>query len=238
MKLFVSLVAVSIFTQASSQIQGLGPMKLGISTVSMIDSIAKANDVDIVESGSGKRLSATKYKDYMKIFFLRKEEIKKGEFDWQDYQYSIDPNVKTYFINKIDISGVRLSSVYLKFNNGVLYYITCDATKELTEALDAKYGQGSVRSKENDVTCRSNIAGEYKLTETTFTTSWATTAPRFSAEYILKKYYDTKCEAQYLSYFTLKDELIVKQVSSVENSLKDAEEKQAEARKKEALKDF
>lgn len=232
------LILIMLFSPmfALAQLQGIGIFKVGLSTSSIIEAIAKENKVEVKESyGYGDLQGYNPYtgKKTNKILYLREKD---GVYP--NVKYLKSPNVKVYYLNYYEVSGVPLTKIYLSFYKDTLYEINCESNTAIREAMNIKYGNGKIETTEKEIKCVSPFAGEYTLKETASTIIWKSEIPNIAATDIQSVYYDSKCQRQYTSVFYVSNQAVAQVAIREDVAGKNRQKEKEQGEKKKDLKDF
>ncbi|GAB3994665.1 hypothetical protein GCM10028807_32780 [Spirosoma daeguense] len=225
---FISIIQV--FAQA--KIEGIGKFKIGVTNLSVIEDLS--NELRV------KPKVLTTYSEYFQA-----ERGKSGIYILQDDGKSVSTlphsslcdGVEVYYINKYTISEIELENIFLTFNDGVLVEFACDSSRELTEAIELKYGKGELEAKAKKVSCLYNYTGaKVELEETTYTTTWQNKS--IKAVSLLMAYYDRNCKKSFINSFDISLPLDMRYIHECNDEKKSKKQQSDEVEKKKKLKDF
>lgn len=233
--LLIFLAPISSFCQ--SKIDGIGPFRIGRTTIDIIDQIVKEKNVKVKQSSSGLDTYAPEgylLKKTKNIFILIDPKL--GEIKHPELRH--DPNVKIYFIDYFEISGISISKLFLSFYKDTLYSVYADGSNELTEAMTLKYGQPKIESKVSKVKCSNRIAGEFEVEEKNYTSEWTTGIDSIKATSYSSIYYNDKCEKRFLSFFSIENNKLSERIRINEQDFEAKKEIENLKEKKKSLSDF
>lgn len=240
-KLYLScvtiLVCLPIIALSQNKIDGIGQFRVGKTVTSVLERIAADKNVKInQESTSMDRYLAEGaiYKITKNICLL--SAPKEDEIEDPKYKHSTD--VKVYFIDYLEISGVPFAKLYLSFYNDTLYSIHAEGSNEITDAMKVKYGEPILKVTKKKVKCTSRISGNFEVEELAYDSQWESGIPSIKVTSYTSAYYNSKCEKNYFSFFSIENQAIEKKLSNQEEKyLKDKELTQ-KAEKKKPLSNF
>lgn len=235
--ILLGLFLIPTIVLGQDTLKGLGPFKIGITTTSIITDIAKEKKMRIEDSDDGMDTNPYSFKPKARIYLLHDVNPKK-KYAYADQHYSTDPSVKVYYISSFEISGVKLERLYLSFIMDTLFKLTCASSSELTDAFKLKYGPGEIKKSEKEITCTSRIRGDYKEKELTFITTWDSQIMDIVATDYLHSYYNSSCEENFISYFSIENIYLSEKVVKAEIAIREKQKNEDEKKKKEQLKDF
>lgn len=137
-----------------------------------------------------------------------------------------------FAIDYINISGVEIGDVLLRFYNDTLYSIIIDALPEnVSDAMDAKYGEGRITDRTTTVTCR-NAYQTFPMKEGIIRKEWGN-QPGLRVYFSISRHVSSKCEETITALFSMSDERVDGIVSRLSNEKKDKiKERESEAKRK------
>jgi len=151
-----------------------------------------------------------------------------------------NPKVRFFYITQCNItSNLTLNGVELIFYNGELISISCQGKKELSDALDLKYGTAKVEvTKEDHTFTFINTGGSIVKTDETYISVWNSNVANVICKNTLKKWYDKEGIENFSHIFKLCDIPLVDEVELFEKGCKDRFINRMNEKKKESLSDF
>jgi hypothetical protein len=153
------------------------------------------------------------------------------------YRASSCKDVKKIIVGGYAVAGIKIKGLELTFLNDTLIKIHCDKTPELIEAIRLKYGEGELKSKSKEVNCVYKYNGNsVQYEEIRITESWSN--DDISALCVTSKYYNDKCEQQYLSFINISSYKKTNEQIKCEEKTNQIRKQKTEFEKKKQLKDF
>ena len=145
--------------------------------------------------------------------------------------------VKIFLVAGYTVAGIKIKGLKLTFFNDTLAEIDCKGTSELTDAIRLKYGVGELRSTTKEVSCLYKYNGNsVKYEEQRITESWNNEDIRAYSH--TSKYYNDKCEEQYLFYVSISSEKRIEEKRFCEEVTNLSRKQKNELEKKKLLNDF
>lgn len=198
--LFTAFVMLSLhsFSQ-DKKIEGLGIFKINSSNISIINDISELLNVQLKSSYSftelyNMNMSRGNYVVQTHIDTNKTGDTPTGSCLWDQ--------VKTFSVKGYSVSGIDLNDLILKFYHDTLFYISCDLTTNVSEALKLKYGQGVVESNEKDVVCTNYSTGlKRNVKETSIYETWSNGDIQAISRVL--EFYSYKCERNIASGFSI-----------------------------------
>lgn len=229
--------------QSGAKIQGLGPLKIGSTTVD----------------------------DLLRITNLQLKEIDNSDFDYyedefKNSQYAIDDNgvglieiintgkkgkygleikrspefgsgFRFIALSRLTIGEVIVGNIEMAFYHDTLFHVRCDGSQEIEDALTTKYGPGKLTRNKKIITCRyKNTGVEVQNEESSFSKSWMN--GDIVATSYFEKYFDNDCKPSYISFFLVYSNRINTIWDAVSRANLANEKEQQEKLKKEKYKGF
>lgn len=136
------------------------------------------------------------------------------------------------------IAGMWIEDLDLKFYNDTLYSIECKYSDSLKMALVAKYGDGIVKSEEKSVKCMTGLKISYDEKEKTIFTYYPTTSKNISAWTVVGKWFNDKCEPEYLLKFNIVGNRVSEKIDALIEAKRRKEDKEKQAILKNKLNNF
>ncbi|WP_343633433.1 hypothetical protein [Fluviicola sp.] len=214
----------------SIKIEGIGLFKIGKTTVSSIEELSKKFSTKIKSTNSSSDLYNLTTNNNKIIIQLFADTVK--TYNSPSYT-SYSSNVKTYRIIGYSAADIELNDLTVKFYNDTLYYMNCNMSSDLNNAIKLKYGEGKIEVKEKEVVCKNRSTGiERKLIEKTYFQKWD--HDDIMAVSILSEYYNDKCERRLVSALTIESFSIGRVVNKIDDEIEDRlkERKKIEDKKK------
>ncbi len=107
--------------------------------------------------------------------------------------------MKVFILWEYKLTKIDMKNTQLTFLDDVLVHIfLSDPPKELTDALEIKYGKGVVETERKTVKC-SSVYGETTPEQVKFLTYW-NKGEDVQAMSVLSEYRNDKCEKRFLSF--------------------------------------
>lgn len=231
MKKNLLLLIVFILVQskllAQNRIYGIGPFKIKRTDIAIIDSLSQ-------ELGEFERVDNT----------VRTYSVDHYEciFDSLDVYSSPQgasacKSIRTFFIKKLEISGVSFESLYLVFKDGILREFKSDYSNDIQEALSIKYGPPKIKTSSKPVTCLYKLTGnKSQLEETAVYYEWISNYVQINAGY--SKFYNDKCEELHTSWFSVDTKEFYKEKEACESAAERKMEQNKMNEKAKSLKNF
>lgn len=223
-----------------SQISGIGPFKINKTTVSAIDSLAHEYHIKvkskIINSYSLAKLSFLNKNKPDKIIILIADTLA------SDYSPGDDvfeqKNTQTFYINYLNISGIKAKNIILTFYNDTLVRYKSNMDDDFLKALIIKYGNPQTKTDENKIECENGYGATFEHTETTINSTWDTQMDDITATAIQVNWYDKTCDLVSLNEFTLEYKPVIDIIKNADSSLYNQRLREKENNKKSSLKDF
>lgn len=136
------------------------------------------------------------------------------------------------------IAGMWIEDLDLKFYKDTLYSIACKYSDSLKMALVAKYGQGAIKSDQKNIKCRTGLKVSYDEQEKTFFTYYPTNSKDISAWTVVGKWFNDKCEPEYLFTYNIISNRVEKKVDALIEAKQRKEERDKQAVLKNKLGNF
>lgn len=234
LSLFISLSILGTSFSQEQKIEGIGLFKIGQTHVSILDKLSEDLSTKIVNCNSSSDFyeieqSRTKY--IVQIFPDTVKEYNSPSGS------SLCPNVKSFSIKGVYVAGIQLKDLKLKFFNDTLYYLSCDYTSDISEAMKLKYGVGKLETKKNEIECKNSYSGTKRtLTETTIYETWDNND--ITAIGRILEFYSTKCERLLTSLFSVYDKRKYLTVYNKEEEIKHRIDEAIKEKKKKDLEGF
>lgn len=196
--LIIFLLVFSQTSLAQDRIEGFGSFKLRKSTVSIIDSIAKEKKLKIMQTSSFQEVFSSRRRDDV-ILELVSDTVK----TYLSPSYShLCPNVRVFQFPSLTISGIDFENFILTFYNDTLVEIHSDWSKEITEAIEIKYGKTEIERKTEKTTCTLKLTGtEVSYEDDMFYQRWHN-GP-ITCTVAIGSYRNSKCEKSSLAYIVM-----------------------------------
>lgn len=221
------------FAFGQEKMEGIGRFKLNKTTIEYLDTLSseKGYDRSVVNN-------------FSEIFRLRGRSNKLIEIVKDTVEGYRSPTyshyckyARVFYIPEITISNVSIKELYLTFLNDTLISIHLDYSSEVVDALNLKYGEGRLESKERETECTLKLTGaNVTYNDKMFYRHWEN--GKINCTAAIGNYRDSKCEKQILSYISI-------YVLSAEEKLRSCDEKERKiaeeiksSRKKKELADF
>lgn len=145
--------------------------------------------------------------------------------------------VKVFKIGGYSISGIKITGLEITFLNDTLININCNNTRDLMEAIHLKYGEGKKTIENKEIECTLRMTGNIiKYEESILTEEWKNND--IMAYEKIKKYYDDKCNPQYINYLTIYSRTKKRIQSECERNTKKRREEKKKQEKMKTLNDF
>ena len=145
--------------------------------------------------------------------------------------------VKVFRIGGYSVSGIKVTDLKITFLNDTLIDINCNNTRELMEAIHLKYGEGKKRIENKEIECTLRMTGNIiTYEESILTEEWENND--IMAYERIKKYYDDKCNPQYINYLTIYSRTKKRIQSECERNTKKRREEKKKQEKMKTLNDF
>jgi hypothetical protein len=221
-----------------AQVDGIGPFRIGRTTTSIIDSIAKAERIKVKTSYDlMETFGSYSFKDKpSKIYLLGKKD---GGYDMSDPKYRPAQGCQVYFIDYYQVAGIPIKKLYLSFYQDTLYQIYCDGDTKIEEAVTLKYGEGVITRNSRKIKCQSKFTGgEFEEEESDLQTTWDKRADSIIASSRFQTYYDEKCKEQFISYFMIVNKPVSTAITNAEVAMRNKKSEEELKEKKSKLKDF
>ncbi|MCK8490432.1 hypothetical protein M0L20_01135 [Spirosoma sp. RP8] len=219
MKRVLFLFLISLSSYAQDKIEGIGRFRIGRSTIGLIDSLV---------SESGEQLSVVD--NYM----FDQENTSIGELvinrqnpHESPIGSSFCPDVRVFYMNQYEVSGIALTKIYLIFKNERLISLKSSNSMELEEALALKYGEKEPTVRTKPVSCGNETILSRRWVNNTLI---ATTYSRI--------YYNTSCKKQLVEYFWIRDTDKYDEGESCSEKAKSLLVSKQQQIKRDKLKDF
>ncbi|GAA4413701.1 hypothetical protein GCM10023187_42360 [Nibrella viscosa] len=191
--LYVLLLSSFCFSaQRPPKVDGLGKFRPGITTVGVIDDLARELNVQVVEQKK----------------YLKESDFEKGKI----YKVLYDPNEEkkpnraskctqseVYRLGDYTFSGVELKDAYLTFYKKVLVAIECKIPADILEAMPNRYGTPESKKEEREIECSN---GGNRSRENFYIYTWRD--GDIEAESVIVPYYDNDCKRDFVRTFTVK----------------------------------
>lgn len=142
MKKLITIISLFFpFFGMPQSIQGIGPFKIGITTIDIIQKIETDNNAKFVKVYSKEEFSnKTPERDR----YMYHIELVRSNDSVRDiiYEASIDPRVRTFYITYYKVNDIAIRDIKIKFFNDTLFYVSVFPSESLVNAIELKYGQG------------------------------------------------------------------------------------------------
>ncbi len=119
--------------------------------------------------------------------------------------------IKEYTIGE---SKINLALVF--YNDTLVQLTIANLNSELHDQWKLKYGDGILTSQLKKIKC-SNMYGEFSEEELYSTVNWGNNLSKVLATWEFDKYYDSKCQKQYMDYFKVQNPKKMKIVETISN---------------------
>jgi hypothetical protein len=226
-----------VAVQSQDDFRGIGIFKLGIATTQTLNDFVNKNNLGIKESVSlmDTYKAQSSYGNTNTVLLLRKNE---KDFYYTDPKYIDHPDVKVYYVNSYEVSGVKLKQLYLQFYKDTLYDFECDYSGELIDAIKLKYGEGLDSSKTKKLQCTGRLAGNFEVEESYHYEKWFSKDKKIEATACIGEYYNSECIKKPLSYFIIQNPRINEKVEKEADKIKSAKDEKSNIEKRAKLSDF
>lgn len=233
-KFLLMLFVTPLYCFCQNRLDGIGPFRINSTTtaqfeqfVSNINQEIKVSDnlIDIYKGTSGKTST-----------ILLLVENKQSPARSNPFASKM-PDEKVYFINHYEVAGIQIEKIYLRFWKDTLYSFECVSSRDLSEAMELKYGKAKTDIKEKEVSCRSAVGVEFKEKEITSISTWSNVED-IEAQKMISKYFDSKCRANYINSFSVYNipKVVLVRLAGIEYEKMKKQLKAEETKSK--LKDF
>lgn len=232
--LFIFLPILCTSFSQDQKIEGIGLFKIGQTHVSIIDKLS--------EDINTKTISCNSSSDFYEIEYSKTKYIIQT-FPDTVKEYNSPPgsslcqNVKSFSVKGFYVAGIQLKDLKLQFYNDTLYYVSCDYTSDISEAMKLKYGVGKLETKKKEIECKNSYSGTKRtLTETTIYETWE--HDEITAIGRILEFYNSKCERQLTSLFSVYNETKYLMVYNKEAEIKRRINDAIKDKKKKDLEGF
>ena len=233
LSLFIILPILGTSFSQEQNIEGIGLFKIGQTDISIIKQIADEMSTKILTCKS----SLEFYELDSKIKYVAQVFPDTVKSYNSPPGASVCNEVKSFSIKGFFVSGIALKNLKLQFYNDTLYYISCDYTSEISEAMKLKYGSGKLEKKNNEIECKNTYSGvTRKVNETTIYETWEN--GKITVIGRILEFYSSKCERQLTSLFSIYDRKIYLMVYNKEAEIKHRIDEAIKQKKKKDLEGF
>jgi hypothetical protein len=223
MKLLTISLLLFVICDTRAQFSAIGPFVPGKTTTKIIDSIASAHSIKLLQTADVLEIGNTDLSGNTGKIFEILHSCEHNDSVVYSYSNPIHNDHALYQIDYLTVSGLLFSSLELHFWKDTLYSIQFDINGEkFREAISRKYGEKIIARKETkrkNIVCR-NGAGDTFNEEEVLTTMYYKTSKMLSAWTAHSKYFNSECEAVYSDYFVFMnintDELVQAREKAIE----------------------
>lgn len=230
--LFVAL-ALPVLSMGQNKMEGIGQFKINITTIQDIGQFAKGLGIEVKTSNQILDFTSDGTSTGKIMFVISNQE---DEFLNSPFAPVLEKE-KVLFMDVLNVSGIKMREVYMRFWNDTLYKIETEGSDELSEALKLKYGNPFVEKKEKPIQCRSGAGVQYNEKAVTYTSRWPGTNG-IQGIAVLGKNFDSKCKARMFSTFTILDSSKSVKINKLEVQYLAQKKNEDDKVKKTKLKDF
>jgi hypothetical protein len=226
--LLAILFLVHFAANGQDEIDGIGKFKLRKTLITSLDSIGK-------EYGYKKGKALTEWDCFHRQLEDQMNNSKGTcrEVVPDDGTYRLNihshncKDVRVFNISKLRVAGIKIGNMFLTFRRDTLVAIEPAWSRDLVEAFQAKYGQGTREIVENESDCK--VLG---IKETIIYERWW--KGDITCVVAIGDNYDTKCEQRASSYIGLVLPIVMEEILNCDM---DTKQNISDERKKQ-LKDF
>jgi hypothetical protein len=230
-----TLVSSLAFCQDSIQpkIEGIGGFKINKTTTSIIKELEKTLNIQTIRTNSMDYVFSQDKMAGNYILELYRDSV--NTYNSPTYAPALN-EVKVYKVKGVKVAEIELTEMYLHFYRDTLIEINCGYTMDLIDAIRTKYGNGTSEIKEKDIQCSSKIAGTFTVKEQTSYERWQNN--NIEAVSCIHKYYNSKCEENFVSYIQVSDHARTLFISVETRNYEKKKRELETQKKKELLKEF
>lgn len=230
LRYLVTAFLLSTSCLAQSKINGIGPFKIGKTTIGIVNQIAQ-------ESGDSLRSYDSNY--YLDEGRLRIIELISNKADLSKSPTAVlfSPNTRVFLVSTYRVAGIDLNNLYLTFKGDQLARIACSGAEKLTDALLTKYGEVPIKTTKTKSVCVYKSTGnKLDIVDATYIRRWVNGT--VIAEDYTSKIYNSNCKEEYTALFSVTDKLVYSTMLQAHAAtLKKIKQSRA-AQKKSVLSEF
>ena len=170
---------------AQNKIEGIGKFKIGKTTISVTEEIARemGDKIIIIDE------YLSRGRDHFRIDEIVVNETHPHR---SPTEASFYPGVRTFHITTYKVAGITINNLILTFKNGILIGLNCVGSFDLAESLALKHGNPMLKTELKKVMCGQALdKNKLELEVAEYTQSWANGKILVSA--VITKHYDQEC---------------------------------------------
>jgi hypothetical protein len=224
---------VSAPRRQTPSMSGLGPFKIGKTSVADVAALCRSSGISLQESYS---LHKTRESGDSTVAFVVPYE---SEDDYADASSlsSPCPNVTVIHFPRFTVASIEVQELTLRFYNKLLVEVSTLSPGELAEAFTLKYGPPVTSSLTSISTCLYRLTGnKVPFHNETFFGRWYNGG--IVAVSYLSKSHNARCEEELSEQFSIEDEAKTKLISASEETLRKAASIKSKAVKRSKLSDL
>ncbi len=247
------LMSLSCFSQnkiindpkaKKGNIQGIGMFLIDKTTTSIIDSLAKSSYAKVEETNNhlGNITDPVNQINVLnKIFELKRDTVANG---YADSHAMFQNNVRVFYLNYLNIAGIDINNIYLKFYKDTLIEFSCEPSNlhsselSIVDAFVSKYGPpGTILTSEKAIVCQNGYGATFNYKNVEISKFWSSIKGRISAAQFIKLIYDD-CKPIDYDIFSVSDDIIKDKLNAIEERLLAAPSELKRKKALEKLKDL
>lgn len=203
---------VSHFTTiAQNKINGVGPFRIGYTIWEMVDTLEQSTNLTIKSVSENEIIENFKTYSSNTTILLRSNPYIKSKNEYENIHLGFIPDsTEMLYIDYYKIANVPFRNIRLLFYKEKLYSIHSDGDNDITEAMNLKYGKSDIKTFKDTITCRSALAGTYKLVEESYFSTWENSIKDIDVYSVAGRRYDDACEERLISTFDIENTIIKK----------------------------
>ncbi|GAB3539422.1 hypothetical protein [Spirosoma fluminis] len=152
------LSLILLAANAQNKVEGLGPFKIGQTTITIIDDLAKEMRTKIQIIDSRNRFKAASGKLYEIVNNPKNPDESPSDA-------KLCSKARVFMVGSYKVADIKLEHIILTFLNDKLIYLRCDGSNTLDDAFDVKYGKSKLEAEQKP---SANCGG----LEKTYTRKW------------------------------------------------------------------
>jgi hypothetical protein len=224
---------VSTPRRQTPSMNGLGPFKIGQTSVADVAALCRSSGISLQESYS---MHQTREAGDSSVAFVIPYESEEDYIDASPLS-SPSPNVTVIYFSKFTVASIEVRELILKFYNKVLVEVSTFSPGELEEAFTLKYGPPIKSSLTSTSTCLYRLTGnKVPFRNETFFRRWYN--GNIIAQSYLSKSHNARCEEELSEQFSIEDEAKMKLISASEEAVRKAASIKSKALKRSKLSDL